>query len=396
MKNFEFEKYRDDLAEKLKGTRAEVGGKAKDELIEAQKTESYQTSKKLHQVARAFSQEDLNAATRREEVDDDPEKWDVEDVSDKTSQKYKLWIDVGILHKMNIKTNYDDDTKKETRHKIDHLISEALEPKEDIESGSVREYEKDVERGKTRTEINDFLDEITDGRYLDGHNFNHSILGQPFQKSVRKHVGVPFDRYSKIIPSHETTSRKSGGGFWVSACASYYNSVDNPIIIMSPNNPEMRHFIENELYPPIQELMDKYKKDVSMSNNDAERLKKCVKFDKTEFVGFRLNGSEDLARLLFLAGQPFATDYSRTLHSNTPLQFHFGVPGKYDPEIGTEKLSTTWMEISDCIIDLPAGKVWKRKYSDEEMAQVKQDQEKYKKWIEDNILHRSFDKLIQV
>jgi hypothetical protein len=247
----------------------------------------------------------------------------------------------------------------------------------------------------------EFLNEISGHRYLDNHTFNH-IVGALASGDVRKYSGRAFDPHSLIEPSQAEIEHSK---FWMYP-AGLSAIVIKPLVIFSPDNSNTRSFFEREFHPKIEEVMGHL---VEQEKKDPEKffedLKARVIFDDHGFVGFDVMsyfGDPDLARIFFLAGIPMSgkSEYSDKISGQ--IQFPFesrrqALARRKEGQVFPDNLilKTTWMDIADCIIDLKQGKVWTRKYSDEETERVELDKKHYKDWLEQKLFHCTTEEFIK-
>ncbi|MDO8555122.1 MAG: hypothetical protein Q7R75_00975 [bacterium] len=393
MEKFEFEKKRTTLAEDLKNTRKEEGGreKAKEKLAEAKNSEDYQDSKTLHRIRNEFPRVAVDEAMDFPERIDDPAKWDVEDVSDKIPEEYKYRIDKATLYDISSKV-YPTRVNNKERWDVNERIGKIREskPKSDDRDEIERE-EKLFDK-----EIEGFRDELSGHRLLDRRNLNHTVMGHG--GTADHYRAKSFDRYSKIEAS---SAEYYENGLWTNIAGGYYNMLGNPTVIFSPNNPATRNFFETKFDPPIGKLLEKLEEKERESPGSAlKELQKLAVFDweTHEFKGFNVasyRGDSDLARVLFLAGLPISEQLDRGCIF-FPLESEKDARERQKKGDGSKiKIEENWMDIADCVIDLRQRKVWKRKYSKEESEKVDADKEKYKKWIEENLIHSSLEDLMK-
>lgn len=391
MEKFEFENYRDELARELNETRKKDGGRAaaKEKLEEVRGDENYTDSKALHRIRNEFPRQVVSEAMDYQERVDDPTMWDVEDVSDKIPEEYKHMIDKATLHDISRKVYLGVENNK-GRWDVDERIDKIREkPKNDDL------HEQDRQEELLDKKIDRFRNELLGHRLLDNHNLNHLVMGHG--GSAEQFRAKPFDRYSQIEAS--STGDTDEDGFWMNTAGGHYRRLDRPAVVFSPDNLATRHFFEQKFYPPIEKLLEELaeseKKDPGSTFRD---IKSRLVFYDDVFKGFGVrNHGDDIARLLFLTGMPLASGYS---NPNKVLFFPFesredARRKRKEKDWSKVPVEETWMDIADCVIDLRQRKVWKRKYSQEESDQVKVEKEKYKKWIEENLLHCSFEELIQ-
>jgi hypothetical protein len=394
MEKFQFENYRDELAKELRETRSKDGGRkdAKGMLESVKNSEDYQDTKKLHQIRNEFPRQAVAEAMNYPKQEDDPALWDVEDVSGKIPEEYKYTVDKAILYDISNKVYPSMENNKE-RWAVDEKI--AAVRREKPESEDVFEGMREAEEEKKK--IENFLDSLSGHRLLDKHNLNHLVMGHG--GTAEHYRAKAFDRHSKIEASSHGEFSYSNG-FWMNIAGGNYVSIGNPAVIFSPDNIATRRFFENKFYPPIDNLLEKFSEDEKKSPGSTFlNIKKKLVFEDGAFKGFNIssyNGEPDLARILFLAGFPFAPER----RSGKAIFFPF--ESEYEGKLRREEndhskvpIEESWADISDCIIDLRVRKVWKRKYSEDEIEQVKSEKEKYKKWIENNLLNCTFEELIR-
>src|SRR3989344_4286332 len=313
MGKFEFEKYRDDLAKQLKETRTEEVGreKAKKSLAEAKDTENYKDSKKLHQIRNDLTRQAVVESVDFPERIDDPEKWDVEDVSDRIPEEYKYWIDKGILGEVGSKI-YPNVEDNEKRWAIGKRLEDVRKRPGRGDLGS-DDPDYDDERlfyqeKLLAQELDKFRDDLLGHRLLNKHNLNHLVMGHG--GGAKQFLGRAFDRYSKIEGSR--TGDNINTGFWmnIAAAGKIYSSVNRQTVIISPDNVSARRFFEQRFHPPIEGLLGKFSEEERGKPGSVEqKLRKMIVFDGGEFQGFHVSsfrGDPDYARLVFLAGLPIA------------------------------------------------------------------------------------------
>lgn len=390
MEKFQFENYRDGLAKELKKIRKREGGKedAKEKLKEEKNNADYEDAKKFHRIRNELPRHIVNEAMDYLEGVDNPAMWDVEDISDKIPGAYKLIIDKHILHDISYRI-YPNVEGNEARWDIDRRIDKIREQPE-----SENRFEREQKERLLKEEIENFLDTLTDHRLLDGHNINHGVMGNG---GTAEHFRAKaFNRYGKIEAS---SAENYNNGFWTCIAGGYYSALGNPAVIFSPNNIATRSFFEQKFDPPIEDLLEGMaEKEKQNPSIFLRNLKSILVFEGKEFKGFNVSsyqGNPDFARILFLAGLPFASDGS----SGKSICFPFesrkkGMERRKRGDYSKVPIEESWMDIADCIIDLRQKKVWKRKYSKEELDQVETEKERYKKWIEENLLNCTFEELI--
>ncbi|HEY9585951.1 MAG TPA: hypothetical protein VJJ02_05205 [Candidatus Paceibacterota bacterium] len=330
---------------------------------------------------------------------DDPNRWDVADISNKISQRYKFYIDADALSDIDWKANAKEvpGNYGSTHFELpDKKFARAL-----TKINKLSDVNTHFPDGKRLIrECAGLLDNISDGRFLDNHNLNHIVLGVGARKETRHFVGKAFDKYSKIQGSDD-----GGGTFWASTYESVYAlGLTQPVVIMSPNDPSFRQVIKNTFQPTGETIYES----VLTRMRDAEEYGKkklnperytvrrqfqdLMVFDeKGTFTGFNIDhrhSFDALTRLFILAGLPIGESKEGTMPGTLMFTFKDKNGG------GTNASDFTWADISDCIVDLRARKMWTKKYTTEEQSQVEQDKKHFVDWIEKNILGSSLGEAI--
>jgi hypothetical protein len=366
MENFSFESYRDNLAKKLKETKAKEGKDALGKkLDEARESDDYQVAKKLHNIKKKLPDtaiQEVAGTFQARETEDDLSSWDVVDIADKIPQEFKYLIDADFLRLASAKINNDED-----RDKISDQIAIATK----TGYGDLTRYERNLRELK----LDEIIDEIMDGDYLNKRTFNHVVTGMR-SAATTKYANQHFDRHSKIESSKGLEYGKNG--FWMCNGHNLYSIVHmSPIVSLSPDNLAAHLFFENSFYPPIEIMLEHIKMEHKWRKDRSYEYPRVRSEDA---------GENNLARLYFLAGLPLPGS-SNTLgyffaFESGPQTRERAAKGNDDGII----LDTSWADISECILDWKTGKAWKRKHSEEELNEVKKRQAFYRKWIEENLL----------
>lgn len=316
---YEFRKQRNELAEKIKEQRAKGASKEAQKILEdAKAAREYKENSALHKGAKVLSKENLAVAAQLLEREDDPEKWEVVDLSSVIPPEVKKFIDAELLSDLNGLS--DEGSERIWNSKKQHFgVDLTSEP-----------YKQGKQIAEKRAQ---FIDSITDGRFSNTHNVTHVVSGQGLPSGV----GVQFNRYSGIIPSEEQPNRPS---FWLASRKGndYVSYVSKPVVILSPQNLAARAFFEQQTNPnpklgrDWRIFLDNFMKDNEMPDPE----------DYYYGPGFEI---------------PLKESYQKS-----------ALEGK----------GCSWMDIADCIVDLKAEKMWIRKYSDGEKAAVEADIEAYR------------------
>ncbi len=306
-REFQFKKERNNLASELRTLRNKEKHTAQAILAESKRSEKYQESKRLQTIARGIPQESIKKAAQIIEALDDPEKWDIVDLHDKIPVEVKKFIDEELLHRANgYIWGHGSFEKQLKSFGVEALRGDTREEK----------VQKDLELIK---KIIEFVDVLTEGRFLDPHNFNHVINGQSIPAGKET-----FDRYSSIIPS------QNGQAFWITNKGNeYIQWLGKPLVISSPHNQKVRNFLEKE----------------------SNLLEVHDGLEHEFFENFM--AARELPDLSHNPGLPISLKDSYA-------------------KAAREDKGYSWMDIADCLVDLKAEKMWLRKYTDAERTEVEE------------------------
>lgn len=397
MKTFvDFEGYRKDLADDIKKTKEEEGREvAQEKLQKIKATPDYKTTKLFH----SFAQQSLPPITTlpgeiksREKVAhgmENIDKWEVEELNSKIPPMVKDQIDWARrqelvrlinLYKVGgerITKQFSYDRLKDENTKAFDSLSE--EEKEEIGVKKQVQYKKVVEL------YPDLINIITGGKYLDLRNLNHAIGGATVYDSFYDAdyvdtiganpitrgtlTGNSFELNSSIRPGENNNFHVvTGQNPWAGVHKDF-----PPLAIISPNNPKARNFFRDSFNPkavfPIFGTRE---------YGDLQKYLKSIReFDEDgKFVGFKvkenIHSGGYLNRLLFLCEQPVITTDNVEGFKNTFSEEYLAQLKKSKGGI------YSWADIADTIVDLPTGKLYKRKYTETEQKEAEEDMDQYK------------------
>ena len=273
----------------------------------------------------------VNKAGAILEMEDNLEKWEVTDISHLIPKEYKSLIDAEVLEEASDKIH----GRYKNRPKSLNQIVNKFEHR-------TNDFGEDQRR--ITAEHSEFFDKLTGGRFFDPLNFNHFVAGQDDVKHEELRNG-PFNRHSQIIPT-PFGKKRSGttyGELWISSHGNGYASkLSKPLAIFSPYNPQVREWLRENVHSTS---YDDYRGPL------LQRFLSARELPKPEGAGIE-------------------------------LFFKSAYEGKIKRGTGAK-----WTDVADCIVDLKAGKMWTRKYSEEERNSVSADiadYSSYKKRIEVN------------
>lgn len=233
-------------------------------------------------------------------------------------------------------------------------------------------------------EIENLINTVTQGKYLDLRNLNHAIGGgQPWNKPFTvddSHKNIiektPIARGTLIGDSFDLKSSIKEGennNFHVVTGPNAWAGHGKPIAILSPGNQHARLFFRDAFEPraifPLH--------GTSEYRTLQEYLKSIRKFNEEgDLVGFKVKENISrggyVNRLLFLCGQPIITfdrieGFKNTFSNDYLDKVNKGAVSAY-----------SWADIADTIVDLPAGKLYTRKYTESEQKEAEEDMRQYK------------------
>lgn len=346
MEGFNPQSYRNNLATELKESRSESKGEtgiaeAHIKLAEAQATEEYQVMKEVSTASKEAVKTFGKGNSFEEEnkaLDRAMEKFgfDVIDISDKIPKDVNLMIERAKL----------------------------------VGGGS----EADSER------LNEFMNEISEHKYLDPHFLNHVSRYDPdhFNKeSEQQHYAE--ENYFGKQRSYMTTIDHGRNGFYFAAGKNPFLEVNKSLILFSNENPNFSAFLLSELLDHGR-ILDP--KTVNYIQNESRDIKEIItvlkndgiiqKFLDTETriidregkkirvvedVGYHAENSPGVVAYLMLIGEPIE------LSNN---QSGIKINGGYDLnemiDSGMFKMNDgkfSFSTLADTIIDLPARKMYK-------------------------------------
>ena len=90
--NFEFRRFRNDLAHEVSSQKNKGDDTAGEKLAETQETEIYKVSRLLKEAARRLPKEASEEIFSTEDTEEDPTQWETIDISDKISQRQRALL----------------------------------------------------------------------------------------------------------------------------------------------------------------------------------------------------------------------------------------------------------------------------------------------------------------
>lgn len=340
MEKFESQEYRDRLAKKIKAVRKENTREQAKADLNKEKTESdlYRISSSLHELKQSLPKEvrlaidEFLIPKNKEILERD---FDVEDVSGLLSQEQKLFIELNIIEDLLIvqcRKKGELYTSKDIQDKIQKILLEFFPNKADQYSWGV----------KTGLEL---YDKITEGGFSDNRNFSHVINGQ---RRSNDHFAKPLDVETVIKGSVDMEPQTEF--FYVCPGENEYaKQIDKPLILFCPHDMAARRFMKDLLPQDI----EKHLKHVFFRRDEKGKLG----YD----TGLNNSWDPNMYPLLFLANYPMLPRIGE-------------IRLKFYPE--TKR--SDWVDVASEIINLPAGKRYKRKRQDGDEQGIEKDIKYYR------------------
>ena len=326
MEKFESEEYRDQLAVKITQARSTEGrNKAKELLKTEHESLLYKVSEllsKLKNVLPKEYQDYLDEFIKVEDSEEVLEKFEVKDISSLLTLEHKLFIEAEILeHFVFHKHGY----------KVPDQIKAYFEEIKTLLFPQSDTFKCGIDSGPK------LFNEITEGKFLDNRNVNHVVNAE--RNNIESLI-KPFAFESQILQSHSIYLCAGDNG--------YAQQISKPLVIFEPSDLNARKFIEEGYDFQHRPILD-----------NAELRK-----DKNGNVGYfvysidgRLGTQQSsLYRLLFLANYPI-------------------LPGNVYNELvlvktNNKNIEYKWSEVASEVVNLPAGKLYKRRQTPEEAVEV--------------------------
>jgi len=271
------EKYRADLAGKLMDKRKQSKEDAKDLLEQEKKTDEYDVARRIKHV------NEIRKKTEKELEKIRNIKIEEINIQNLIPTEIKLYVD---RRKLN---NIDYALRKEGVFKKNIAHDEAKKIKTDEEMIAI---------------INRFINQITDGDFLNNERLNHVIYGygqeypnfagvQNIQlnfKSNRQFFPLPYSSnrpeipQDRILTEHHRKDRKHG--IYFAAGGSKFCDGSNPIIICNPFSKRFMNKVEEIKMPYHNEIMKISKNDKENRNNLLEFIT-CANEDKESGISIK-------------------------------------------------------------------------------------------------------------
>ena len=347
------------------------------------------------------------------------EDWDIEDVSDKIPEEYKILTEyqatqeilespqeyvsyrVGIPFAYEEFLDYNKDnpavipseqlkiereTKREKyikdnedrirpyvlrQEKIENLQNECgvLSAINKIEEklGLRADYEN-----KEDHPIHKLINLITHGEYLDCRNLNHVVMAQ-----IMPHHKMQSFRVDSPIEMHNDFFMESGVNVYV-------RNLYKPLMIMTPFSEGGREFIRESMGDIVKHC-DKQLADPSFRKNEFAVDRKGELLANVSSLSFGKVFTEQhiFNELFFLANYPFVTP-----DKENGKAFNYS-------EASYQKNKFKWQDMFNIIVDLKIGKVFRKKINEQVARDIKIDIEYYRKILKEKFDIDFFDEEIK-
>jgi hypothetical protein len=348
MEGFKSQKYRDDLATQLMLARSK-GENAQNILSTEKESVLYKVSEIIKRLKGGLPKEyDEYIRGFKESTDSEQvlENFDVEDISDRITLEHRLFIEAETMEDFAIHF-YDREEFPQSIYKDIGEIRALLFP---TDTGT---EQWGIEAGP------DLYNEITEGEFFDNRNLNHVVLGQKTGKNLTPLLVKPFDFDSGMMSVGEDTKPLSKILFLGAGYNGYACQLSKPLLILKPTDLKARKFVENShSYKDTEQLI-----------KEAEVYKRNISFERDEKgkLGYRTGDyNSPLHNLLFLAGYPLLE------------QPDVGIAMDFRDFRNKPVAEYKWSDVATEMVNLRAGKLYKRKQSEDEVSLAEEGVEFYR------------------